>query len=96
MPPMIMRKYKTALSWVASSEPQNRITGSAKITRRILNNTAIIRIKTRKVAKILFASSRLSSPLRLATSAEMDTFAAIKNASPKNLGCVVSPTAATA
>ena len=84
------------MSWVISSEPQIRMIGSANITSRALSNTAMITINTRNVAKIRLASCRFPSPLRLATSADMDTLAAINRESPMNLGCVVSPTAATA
>ena len=96
MPPMIILKYSTALSWVSSSEPQRRMIGSASATIRTLTAMAITTMNTRKVEKIWFASSRLPWPFRLATRADMDTLAAMNRDSPTNLGWVVSPTAATA
>lgn len=62
----------------------------------MLISTAAASRNTRKVEKILFASSFLSSPFLLATSADMATLDAMKRDRPRNFGWVVSPTAATA
>ena len=69
---------------------------SAKITSRVLMITAAIRINAIPETSILLASSLLSSPFLLATSAERETFMAKNIERPMNLGCVVRPIAATA
>ena len=48
------------------------------------------------ITRISLAACCLFSPKRLATRAEIATFAAMNSASPGNFGCVVRPTAATA
>ena len=51
-------------------------------------------IKSTAVSMISLAESLRCSPRLLATSADIETFSAKNRASPKSLGCVVSPTAA--
>ena len=70
--------------------------GLAKTTNKILMTTAAIKIKAIAVLKIRFASSGFFSPFLLATNADIATFNAKKSDNPINLGCVVSPPAATA
>lgn len=89
-------KYATALSCVSAVEPHKRMIGLTRITNKMLNAIAAMIINTIDVLKILFASSGFSSPLLLATNAEIATFIAKNSDKPKNLGCVVRPTAATA
>ena len=70
--------------------------GLASSTNPILNITAATTIKITAVYRIRFASSCLSSPRLLATNADTATLSAKNKDNPTNLGCVVSPTAATA
>ena len=60
------------------------------------SNTERPQISTNAVDKSAFASRRLFSPKRLATSAEIATLIARNTDNPINFGCAVSPTAATA
>ena len=96
MPPMMIRKYMTAVSCVSSADPQKRMIWLAKSTQSTDTAATDTRINQSAVSRIRFASSFFCSPRRLATSADMETLIAINSASPMNLGCVVSPTAATA
>ena len=69
--------------------------GPARVTKHILRIMADTMIKSTAVSMISLAESLRCSPRLLATSADIETFSAKKRASPKSLGCVVSPTAAT-
>lgn len=76
-----------------TAEADNRISQKTQSTLKIapapkVNKSAII--------SAWFAPRLSLSPRLRATTAETDTFKAINKASPKNFGCVVSPTAATA
>lgn len=96
MNPIMILKYCTASAWEASSEPHSRMIGSAKATQIRLTATDITRTNTLAAHKTSLAPLRFFCPLRLATSADTDTFTAINMASPINFGWVVNPTAATA
>ena len=81
---------------MSAVEPQKSIMALAKKTNATLEITAAITINKTAVSRISLAESCFFSPRLRATRAEIATFKAKKSASPNNLGCVVSPTAATA
>ena len=96
IPPMMILKYRTALSCVSPLAPQKRMIGSAKTTAAMLIKIPTTTVKISAIRRTWFAPIRSFSPRRLATRADTDTFIAIKIHKPMNFGCVVRPTAATA
>ena len=55
MPPMMMRKYSTAPSWVSAPEPHRRIMGSARYTQTALTTVPAMAVNTRAVSRVSLA-----------------------------------------
>ena len=70
--------------------------GSDSATHKILIKIPAAAVIKMAISRVWLAPFLSFSPRLLATIAETDTFMAMNKAIPKNLGWVVSPTAATA
>ena len=96
VPPIMIRKYSTAASWVSALLPASCIICGVKTTNSTVTTTHSAKVSARAVRVISFASRWLRSPLRRATSADRAMLIAKNTVRPMNLGWPVRPTAATA
>ncbi len=96
VPPMIILKYSTAISWVSSLLPASFIIHGVSATNTTVMTAHKTRDRTAAVTRYSLACRWSCSPLRRATRADTATLIPKKRVRPMNFGWTVSPTAAIA